>query len=69
MIQVKKHENESSDKLLKRLSNHVKHTKLLQQWRKRRYFTQEPRKNVARAAAVVREAHRKENLKKQYQSL
>ena len=64
MISVNIRDGESGEKFLKRFNSHVKKTKMMQKFRNLRYFTQSPRKNVVRAAAVVREAHRAVNKKK-----
>lgn len=68
MIKVTKRNGESAEKLLKRFSGHVKSRRLIQKFRALRYNAQKPRKTEERAAAVMREAHRKENKKKQFMS-
>lgn len=64
MISVNIRDGESGEKFLKRFSSHVKKTKMMQKFRKLRYFIQTPRKNEVRAAAVMREFHRKGNKKR-----
>ena len=66
MIKVKKRNGESPEKLLKRFSGHVKSRRLIQKMRSLRYFSQKPKKTTVRASAIIREAHREENKKKQY---
>lgn len=68
MIKVTKRDGESTEKLLKRFSGHVKSRRLIQKFRALRYFRQSPRKTEARAAAVMREAHRVENKRKMFVS-
>ncbi len=66
MLKVKKRDGESSDRLLKRFSNHIKNRKLIQAFRKKRYFAQKPTRTKVRAAAISREKHRAENKKKAF---
>lgn len=68
MIQVRKKDGESPEKLLKRFSGHVKSLRLIQRFRALRYNTPKPRKNEVRSAAIMREHHRAENKKKQFMS-
>lgn len=66
VVQVTRKDGESSDKLLKRFSGHIKSIKLMQKFRGIRYFKQKPRKWQSRDAAVKREEYRAANKKKQY---
>ncbi len=66
MIKVVKRDGESTEKLLKRFSGHVKSTRLMQKMRGLRYVSQKPRKRVVRAAAVMREKHRAHAKKRRF---
>jgi len=66
MIKVTKKDGESSEKLLKRFSNHVKSRRLIFRVRAKRYFAQKLTKKKVRASAIVREKYRALNKKKQF---
>ena len=65
-VQVTRREGESGERLLKRFSGHIKSTRLIQKFRKLRYFAQKPTKRIARSSAVSREGHRTKNKRSQY---
>lgn len=65
-IKVTKRNGESGERLLKRFSGHVKNTRLIQKFRKLRYFESEPSTKKARASAVSREKYRAANKKKMF---
>ena len=64
MIKVTKNEGESGDKLLKRFSGRIRNLKLMQRFRKSRYFKQKLTKKVVREAAISREKYRAQNKRK-----
>jgi len=66
VVKVTPKDRESTEKLLKRFSGHVKSLRLMQKFRSLRYARQTPRKWQVRDAAIMREQHRAENKKKQY---
>ncbi len=66
MIKVTKQDGDSGDKLLKRFSKYVKNRKLIQKFRKGRYFAQKPSKIKARETAISREKYRDENKRKRF---
>lgn len=66
MIKVQRKDGESSDKLLKRWSGHIKSNKLMQKFRAIRYFSPKPVKTKVRAAAIKREAYRAASQKKRF---
>lgn len=67
MIKVTKQDGDSGDKLLKRFSKYVKNRKLIQKFRKLRYFEQKPTQKREREAAISREKHRAEAKRKRFQ--
>jgi len=66
MIKVTKQDGDSGDKLLKRFSKYVKNRKLIQKFRKLRYFEQKPSKKRVRESAIAREKYRAENKRKRF---
>lgn len=67
MIKVTRRDGESSDRLLKRFSSHVKSKRMPQKFRALRYFAPTPTKRKVRAGAVARERYRAIAKQKQYQ--
>ncbi|GEM_PF-974153 len=67
-VQVQKRDGESSEKLLKRFSGHIKSLRLMQKFRALRFNKQSPRKRTIRESAIMREKHRAENKRKQFLS-
>jgi len=65
-VKVQRRDGESGERLLKRFSGHIKSTRLIQKFRKLRYFDQKPSKRKARASAVSREGYRAINKKKMF---
>lgn len=65
-IKVQRRDGESGERLLKRFSSHVKSTRLIQKFRKIRYFDQKPSQRKERASAVSREGYRAQNKKKMF---
>jgi len=65
-IKVQRRDGESGERLLKRFSGHVKSTRLIQKFRKLRYFAPKASKPKARASAVSREGYRAANKKKMF---
>ncbi len=65
-IKVTRRDGESGERLLKRFSGHVKGTRLIQKFRKLRYFSQKPSTRKTRASAVSRETYRAANKKKMF---
>ncbi len=66
MLKVTKKDGESTDKLMKRFSSHIKSRRLMQKFRAARYFKQKPTKRLTRQAAVSREKYRAENKKREF---
>lgn len=66
MIKVQRKDGESSEKLLKRWSGHIKSTKLIQKFRNKRYFAQKPVQTKVRSAAIKREEYRAANQKRRF---
>jgi len=65
-VTVIKNESESGEKLLRRFSGHIKNLKLIQKFRKIRYFKQKPTKRIVRSAAISREKYRKDAERNQF---
>lgn len=66
MIKVQRKDGESSEKLLKRWSGHIKSNKLIQKFRNIRYYEAKPVRTKVRAAAIKREKYRAANQKKRF---
>ncbi len=65
-VKTTRRDGESGEKLLKRFNGHIKSLKLMQKFRRVRYFKPKARKGDMRAAAVVREAHRANNKRRSF---
>lgn len=66
MIQIFTRDGESTDRMIKRLSGHIKSTGLAKVIRKGRYFAQKPTKKKVRETAVSRERYRAAAKKRQF---
>ena len=65
-IKVVRRDGESGERLLKRFSHHVKSTRLIQKFRKIRYWSRKPTEREIKAAAIAREKYRAEAKKREF---
>lgn len=65
-VKVTRRDGESGERLLKRFSGHIKSTRLIQKFRKLRYWNQKPTKLKTRSSAISRETYRAAAKKRQF---